>query len=30
VDGEPIVKARFIEESSREWSLVGVKKPEGL
>ena len=30
VDGEPVVRARFIEESSRRWTLVGARKPEGL
>jgi beta-aspartyl-dipeptidase (metallo-type) len=30
VNGAPIVKADFIEESSRKWSLIGAKHPEGL
>ncbi|MDB4910200.1 MAG: Peptidase [Gemmatimonadetes bacterium] len=30
VNGEPIVKDNFVEKSSRKWTLVGAKHPEGL
>ncbi len=30
IDGEPVVKPAFIEKSSRKWSLVGAKAPEGV
>ena len=30
VNGNPIVKDDFIEESSRRWTLVGARHPEGV
>jgi beta-aspartyl-dipeptidase (metallo-type) len=30
VNGEPIVRDNFVEKSSRRWSLVGAKHPEGI
>jgi beta-aspartyl-dipeptidase (metallo-type) len=30
LNGEPVVKDNFVEKSSRKWSLVGAKHPEGL
>ena len=30
VNGEPIAKPAFIEQSSRKWALVGAEHPEGL
>jgi beta-aspartyl-dipeptidase (metallo-type) len=30
VNGEPMAKPDFIEESSRKWQLVGAKHPEGV